>query len=397
MAQPNLLTFLDALEYAQSYLGGAGAGKGTMEVRQAVLSAYSELVMERTWNYFRRWTRITLEAPQSSSSSVATFDFTGGASERLLTLSSGTFPTNTIYYHLKLGDSTTRIHKFATRESSTTATLDAELNPGADVAATTYTMFRSVYQLPSDFLQLDRPYNQDAWWYQHYVSLSDMVALEKYQGGSGPSYAFTIIGDPDNLGSMSIQFYTYPDAVKSMDFAYRSFGRPLVFDGIHANDRTGTVSLTSGSAVVTGSGTTFTSDMVGSVFRYSHNTQVPTGNAGLNRYAGQGVVKTFTSTTSITLHANASETVSGRAFVISDPVDLEQSMINAYLKRLQYELASMRNMKNKESMYTEYREAVKTAAVIDGRRHNIPRRPFEGHAWRNRLGQYGVVGSDVNT
>lgn len=395
MPQPRLLTFLDAIEHAQGFLGGAGGGSGTVETRQAVLSAYDELVMERTWNYFRRWHAITLEAPQSSSSDVATYDHADGSFERSVTLSSGTWPTNAAYYHLKLGDSATRINKIATRESSTVVTLDAELNPGADVAATTYTAFRSVYQLPSDFLQIDRPYNQNEWWFQHYISLGEAVSLEKYVNSSGPSWAFTIMGDPDSIGTMAVQFFAYPDDDRRMDIVYRSLGRKLEIDGQRDDDKKGTVALTADSATVTGTGTNFTSAMVGSIFRYSRNSSVPTSVQGLNRYGGQFTVKSVASTTSLTLHTTASETVSGRGYVVSDPLDLEQSMVNAYLKRLQYELACMRNMKNKQEHFAAYQEALATAARIDGTRVLMPRGPLSAGPRYGKRGRYQDVGEEV--
>lgn len=82
---------------------------------------------------------------------------------------------------------------------------------------------------------------------------------------------------------------------------------------------TGTITLTSGSAAIVGSGTTFTSDMVGQWLAATDSHGVPSGN--FYRIA------TFTNTTHITVDRNVIDTTaSGLTFVVGQSPEIPEEL-----------------------------------------------------------------------
>jgi hypothetical protein len=99
------------------------------------------------WSFMFPVTTLSINAPQSSS--TITYDHTGGSSETLITLASGTWPSWAADAHISIAGTN---YPVATRVDDTKLTLGSSDNPGADVAALTeYSLHQDDYTLPDDF------------------------------------------------------------------------------------------------------------------------------------------------------------------------------------------------------------------------------------------------------
>lgn len=359
----NLVTYADLTDHCLDYLGGTTDAVNERRCRRAAQIAYSDLPNVRRWSYYMQEGRIATVANYSTGTVV--YDHTGGASERMLTLTDGTWPSwaargvvviNNVYYQV------------STRESDSIITLNTSSNPGADVASTTYSIYRDVFTLPCDFSAMGdvvlvgnttylTPMHVNSW----------LDAQRAYSGGGRPTH-YTITGDPDFQNSMAIRFFPYPNEALNVAFIYARRPRELK---IHS-ESDGTVTTSSGSTTVTGSGTAFTSAMVGSVIRFSTSTNAerkPTGRGGAYPYHIERIITAYTSATSITVDADPGETLTGVVYTISDPADIEPGAMTTFLLRCVERQARTISRSKAADQYEEirYMEAMHLAFEADSR------------------------------
>jgi hypothetical protein len=361
MPNSPLFTYKDAVERATQFLGADSGGSAQRDARAAVQGAYRTFCDRREWSYYQARGRITTVAPQSSSS--VTFDMTGGAYERVLTLAAGTWPTWAAFGDVLIG---TVSYAVSERESNTELVLSTNANPGADVAAgTSYTIYRDSYPLPVDCRQIDRMLNfTDGSWLT-YVPPRDWLERQLSVTTTGQPVAFTLMSDPNYVGVLAARFYPAPDQVYALDFVYRRRPRPIVTEEYSA----GTASVTSGSPTLTGTGTTFSSRHAGCVVRLSSSTSTaPTGPEGENPATLERMVVEVTDSTTLVLDEAADQNLSGVKYVLSDPMDIEQgSMETAFCRWVERELAITRRMKERDLIIALANQELILASEADHR------------------------------
>lgn len=341
MSSPLLLTYGDLVQRGIRFLRHRGKSPDTKDaalwhadVCACIQHAYRELATRRVWSYFWKPGRINLSAAYSTGTVV--YDHTGGTYERQLTLTTGTWPTWTVYGTVRIGSVNYIVED---RKSDSVVTLDAQVNPGADVSSSSYSIFRSSYTLPADFSAGSPAIMESDWVGLQYVRPDDWHRMERADYTSGEPTHYTITRDPSLIGSLAILLYPAPSTAESLDFMYQALPRTLKHSGYDTNDCRGFVSVTSGSATVTGEETSFTSDMVGCVLRISETTaDIPSAMDAHEPPAEERVILTYTSATSLTLDAAVSRTLSKVRYSISDPVDYEQSMLDALQRSIEKQL-----------------------------------------------------------
>lgn len=265
----------------------------------------------------------------------------GGSSERLVTFSDAP-PSWTRYGTLLIGDVTSRIESYV---SSTTFTLDPNLNPGQDVASTSFTLFQTVYDMPGDFRGAWEPTNEDNR-SLGYVTPTQWQQLERVWPSHSGNFAWTIMPSPDSYASWTMRVHGYPSALETLDFVYQGRPRPLRFTGYETNSRAGTIAASSGGVTVTGTSTAFSSAMIGSLLRVSSTTDQPTGLAGLNPWTEQKVVTAVASATSLTVDSAFGANYSGVAYHIADPIDVDEDLYELMIAETEYWLAKVRRSEN---------------------------------------------------
>lgn len=349
--------------------------------RVAVRNAYRDLPSAHDWAYYKRRGMIVTSAPYSTG--TIAFDYTGGAAERLVTLSSGTWPTWAKYGTLLIAN---KHYKVATRESSTTLTLDSVTNPGEDIAAgTSYEIYRSVYPLPNGFRRIGTVLDPNSIDALIYITPNEIV--NEYIIDTSPSTPrrWTMRGlSADYPGQMAIEFHPPPAESRTYEFLYANEGRELVMP---VEIDKGTVSVSSGATTVTGSSTSFPAECVGAVIRFSELTdKKPTAQWGENPYTHQAYITSRTSTTEVIIDTAAPQAFSGVQYTISDPIDIEpDAMLSYFLSKCSYELAKLIHKTGKE--VAEYAAIatmdLRDAMAADGRRIDL------NDTWiSQRLSQY---------
>jgi len=340
--QPRLLTYFDAVEHLRAYENAGASDVNNQQYKEAVLDGLDELQAVFDWSYYHEEAEVSLVAPYETG--TWTYTHTGGAAERLVTFSTaltGDALNNTIYYRLQHGDIWYPIDTF---ESNTTATLRPDMNPGADVTtAVTTKLMRSVYTLPSDFKNMDPPHAEQSYWNQQGMTINDWSGMERHINSSGnPPYWYAVGPDPNLFGQMALYVQHHPSSAEGLRFIYRRFPRQPKFTGFETNSNTGTVAISSGATAVTGSGTTFTSDMVGSILRIGDTSNLPGGLNSLNPFVEQHTITGFSSTTSITIGSAVSQVFSGEKFRITSPIDVRPTMIRPFKRACEVALGHIR-------------------------------------------------------
>lgn len=339
---PVLHTYRDVLEHLQDYTGGLPQEVETRRGRGVIQEAYRDIAAFHKWKYFRAQRRVLLN--ESYATGTVAYDHTGGASERLVTLTDGTFPDWARYGTMLIGSSNA-VYKVATRESNTTATLDESLNPGQDIAAgATFTIYRSRYPLPNDIIHLWAVNDENGWWSNGWVAPDDWMQLERHDSTSDASgFHWTIMGDPDNYGSLSLFVWPYPnDDYLTLDYICTRRPRRLVYDGysLYSSSTSGqTISTFSAAATTTTlTGFTLSNEAIGSVIRFARSgaSAPPDGANGPNPFLMQKVVRLITTAGSIVTFDSAAEYANASThFAISDPVDLPEYLLNAFYRRVE--------------------------------------------------------------
>lgn len=296
---------------------------------RACVDAYREFPSHHEWSYLRRRGQVITEASQSVTFE---YDHTGGSSERLVTLSSGTFPSNAEWFWLKVGNVSYRI---AGRLTSTTAQLDVALNPGADVASTTGTLVRYEYPLPVDYRSGQQLLATDRSRTPIYIDPDSFI---REYGNSGNPNTYTISSSANFHGVPVVDFSTPHEAVVNYEFLYTARPRPVLTFGASPDYSVGTVA-TSGTTV-TGTNTAWTSRMIGCVLRVSSDADQPSGYGGSDRvynpFAEQRVIMAVGSATSLTvdLAFDSTSDYSGAGHSIGDPLDVDIQVCLDALKAL---------------------------------------------------------------
>lgn len=334
MAEQILWTYQDAVERLIDRGSIDRSGLSLRHARRAVLDAYLELSNAHRWEC-GQLTRI-LQTSASQSSSTITYDHTGGASERLVTIAAGTFPSWAALGVIVIDDVP---YPVATRESSTTLTLRPESNPGADVAAgTSYKIYRYAYVLPVNFRRVIRLYDLERKWEVPFMSQDHLRAVHTHLFSTPSVPEFASVGNPhEYFGALSLMFTPPPSAARSYELHYEAGFRPLAFTAGEKYS-TGTAAVSAGSTTCTITTGSLPESCINCVIRFSADgTTEPTsaagGLAGDNPYFAQRIIIARASGTSVTLDSvvHDSTALSGVKFTVSDPIDIEpQAMQRAF-------------------------------------------------------------------
>lgn len=366
------LTYFDAVESLIVSSFGGPQDAEQRDIRTAIHRAYDELTTIRDWAYYHVHGRIILQAPYSTG--------TVTSSGTAVTLTGGTWPSwAATGGYLKVGEEICRV---ASRTSGSVIVLDASLSLKADVTGAAYTLYRTVYPLPSDFRNLDEPSDEYNWWAGLYVTPDQAMKIERVSNSSGEPFHWTVIKDPDSNG-WAIKIIGYPTGQQTLDFTYRRTARPIRYSGHEAALRQGTIART--GAAVTGTGTAFSAAMVGSVLRVGDTSNHPGPIESLTPWVSEGKITAVGSATGLT--TEDSGTVAGTTkYLITDPLDLAPHMYAAMDSACDYWLARIRGT-GEDKAFQLYQRDLRLAmeqdqlAPISGRSREV----WHDGGWRSPL------------
>lgn len=305
-------TWHDYVELLCLSVNAGQNGRAVYMARRAVQDAVTILGNERDWNDLLRFFNFATSAEYETG--TITYDHTGGANERLVTLASGTWPSWAASGTVLIDDVPYHVEQ---RLSDTTLTLQTWSNPGEDVASgTSYKIYREHYPLPADcngVALIDRIDNYDP----RYVDPARFHAEKNTTETTGEPRIFTIAPHPVQSDLPSIWLFPAPNTSQAFQTLCRR--RPSKLSVLDSN--AGTVSVSAGGSAVTGTGTAFTSEMAGGVLRFGDANNIPNSlESPENNYVEEAEILLVNSATSITLAAPVTNTFSGVKHRISSRI-----------------------------------------------------------------------------
>ena len=151
--------------------------------------------------------------------------------------------------------------------------------------------------------------------------------------------------DPDNDGRWSLCVDPSPSTAEPLMFVYRRKPRVLRWAGTETAARTGTTSgsVSAGGTEIAIASATMSPSMVGSIIRIGDTSTVPTGLAGSSPYVEQAKIKSIAGNT-LTLAEGVTNAISsGTKVMITDPIDMPDTMIEALKSQIEYRFARFAN------------------------------------------------------
>ena len=334
MAGPQIFTYSDAIENLIEFAGARGGRCSQRALRGAVRMAYMEIPTLCDWPTLTRIGRVPIVAPQTTGTVV--FDYTGGTYERQLTLTDATWPDWCVDAVVRF-DST--ISHIESRKSDTVVTLDTTMNPGEDIASTTYSLYKQWYTLPVNFADLTGPIRADTGYILEPITLTEMLRKHRVSYNTGDPQWYTVAEVPDLYGALGMYLYPIRTSTTTLDYVGRRQPRQLQHTGYDARDFAGTIAVTAGSTTVTGSDTLFKNNMVGSILRVGDDTSNrPTSMEGEYPFTEERSIASVESATSLTLDNNIVTTSSEKKYIVSCPIDLGTQMHNLFMRQCEKHL-----------------------------------------------------------
>jgi hypothetical protein len=378
-----LWTYQDAVEHVLDAVAGADTTPRHRRLaRRAVQLAYDKLVNQRNWScYYSRLQLIT--SPQQTDGTLA-YDHTGGASERLVTLSGAAALTVDVeHFELMVNRTRYEVEKYL---SPTTFTLSERSNPGADLpAGTSYVLHRHTYPLPDDFVAMGQLIDvQVATPHMREATAGEVLEESRRIASTNLPWLYAIVPHPRLAGGLAVMLGPTPTTARTYDAVYRRRARPLAVERYDE----GTVSVSAGSSTVTGVGTSFAAAHAGAILRVSGKANLlPTSVIGSlddtdNPALVQGVIREVSSVTSLTLEQPAEASATAMPFTISDRLDLEAgAMLRAVLRMAEAEYARSAGLESLADRQRTADLALLAAAEDDNRTFAEPGQ----HFWPRRL------------
>lgn len=345
-----------------NYVSEGPGADVSRSVRRAIDESLRSFANLFDWSYYKQLGRIVTSASYNTGTIV--YDDTGGTYERMVTLTTGTWPSWAAKGWLIIG---TTPYKVDERKSDSVITLTSDTNPGADVASTTYSLLRNHYSLPADFKSGGQFILVGKTTPLVYVAPQDWTNVAaRLPTNAGQPWWYTFLGSEDTKGQRD--FYTYPatDAAYNIDFMY--FRRPRSISTFEY--KTGTVTCTANSDTLTGSGTAWTEAMEGAIIRLSPSSgTLPSGIEGENPAAYEATIKevdTNAQTIRVQLGDEPTQSLSGVKHMISDPIDVEEGvMMNAFTRLCEWQLAKIRRLSVQEQARATFLEEFAFAKDAD--------------------------------
>jgi hypothetical protein len=374
-------TYADAVDAMCIYLGNA-AGADNAVVRRAIQHAYRDLMARRDWQYTYGQAVIELQPPFNDGTVAYT---NSTRTVTLTTTDAGVFPSWSYPYgRLAMADVNGNYTVFPVigNPTSTTLLLGPNSNPGADIpSGNAYNLYQSVYPVPPDFKAFTQP-TTFVTWASEYIAPEDWYWLEWHGQAAGNPVRWTILPDPHLIGAYCVAVQPWPSVAQPLGFVYQRLMRRMVYCGYETASRQGAVSV-SGTAV-TGVGTAFNSAMVGSYLRLSPSATVPTGDGDLNPFTEELKIASVTSGTALVLDVGAQNTYSGVGYVITDPVDLPDILMDAFLWGCRFQYSALSRADQREDDFKYYIAALRTAFENDAPARLTERRVGRTYKYADR-------------
>lgn len=373
-------TRTDLFDYINAVTPSAGP-RNTAIAQSVVRDTMAGLHRLHDWPYYKR--EFTFRTQAKYATGTIEYDHTGGSSERLLTITGGTFPSWSPLAIISISESRYRIARYL---SSTTVQLEVNENPGQDVAAgTAFAMYVHEYPLPADAGDVISVHSGTRPLTSGTPYLESDYGAQWYEPGD--PLRFHVVGRVSSYGSKFLRLIPAPSEAKIIRVSYKAAGRPFRLAAAYS---TGTVTVTAGSRSVTGSGTTFPLRCEGAVIRFSVSATAPTSDEGSNPAVFTGVIARRISATSIELLEPAPEAATAVAYVIDDPLDIDETSMLAFIRadvHYQFTVRCNTSMESVSMLASIRRSALSYARTETSGVHGGFSSPYDIYAALSEVGE----------
>ena len=335
--EDNVLLYSDLLDYITALTDGGARTKDMRMHKEVILGAYRDLSTVAEWDYYMKEGRINLSVKYNTGTIGYDHEDT---IDREVTLADGTWPTWAQYGRLRISDV---VYPVDSRTSTSIVRLGEDLNPGEDISTgTSYELYRTAYPLPSDLWRLYDVAVEKSYWMPYYITPSEWLRRERFHDSEGQTWAWTIMKDPDADNRFAMFVDPKPSTAEPLGFIYRRKPRTLRWAGTETEARTYTATGSEDASTITTS-TALPASMVGSIIRLADSTTThPTGLAGTYPFVEQHKIIKI-ATTTVTIDGTLSRAYSGDKMVVSDPIDMNDTMIEALKAQVEYRLSRFAN------------------------------------------------------
>ena len=192
---------------------------------------------------------------------------------------------------------------------------------------------------------------------------------------------YTIHNSGEYYGEAVVELGPPPNQARTYDFTFEVSARPFTLNKNRDVGGSGNTVAANGTTTITGSGTNFTSKMVGAIIRFPLTgvTVPPSGlDLGLDEdqagYDEQRTIMAVASTTSLTVDS-AVTTRTGCAYSISDPIDIDPAVMgDFFLAECEARYAKIARQEGFDTFRQTAEAELREAMVADNRRTEFSRR-----------------------
>lgn len=347
------LTAKDLQDAMIRWLGGNNDTATVLDCRSAIIDGMNELWGRFDWPWYLGQHSLRINAPYETGTIAYT------ASTRRVTLTGGTWPEWAIYGTFVASDQYAKVTKVV---SSTVLEIEDGTPLDANIASgTAYKLYRSEYPLPEGIRKISYLTNDDN--INHVVKYVMPTEFSTRRPGTygGKPIVFTIQKDRRQGKGHNIVLFPPPSADNTLRFSYvRAPHAISIWDY-----STGTVSVSDADSTITGVGTTFDERHEGCLFRLGRDgANIPTSNFGLYPALQENMIDSYSSTTILDGEDLFENTVSGRKFIISSLIDVDDITMYTLLEKECYiKLGEKRNKtaEQMQSLLVAHRNALRNA------------------------------------
>lgn len=380
------VTALDMQDRLIRMVGGRADEAMVTDCRLAIRQALRTVSAEFIWSYYHDYLNLT------------THDlFTDGSisydpSTSIITLTGATWPSWINYGVFILGTGSVPHVRVDTVIDST----HVKINPDdyfPDAYSGSYQAYQYQFTLPLDYniyrigkIQIDR-----ASWCEYVPpGIFETDVRRQWLTTGGRPRWFTVSRDSRNVGQTLLALWPYPTIEFRCRFGF--FRHPK--DILTWDETTGQVATTASSQALVGTNTRFSQTHKGAILRtYSDRINPPTSRDGTYPPIDEVKITAVTDANNITISPAATTTQSDVAYTISDPIDVDNTVmleVVAYAARL--ELAKIRRMeKDTRPQYeADYKQALYLAKSASGRDNSVK---IAGSFHRSNIGWPGIFNS----
>ncbi len=319
--KPEVFTLHDLVHRLSLRAGVDMSPRYTAILVRAIQDAIRSLPSKNDWAYFKRQTRLTTS---TAINPTVTYDHTGGAYEKMLTITSDhTWPADASLGEIVVEQRTYRIKE---RISTTVVTLEDDFSLQEDFTGDVWWQ-RANYQFTRDITRIHSIRNLTVGRELAFLPSQSFIDQSWNSYGRGSVSYFTWQNSGSRFGSSEICLWPTPNAKEIIEVTATvnpQVPKTFLESGTEAVLSVGSRSLTVADA-------TFTKKLIGSVVRLSRNSAPPINNE-MDNWDFQAFITNVPNATTLTLSEALGDETIGGGYAISSGADIEAATMLEYIE-----------------------------------------------------------------